>query len=254
MPVEEARPSVPLAGAGFARLGADVGLQQQTVWALHQDQRGFLWAGTQDGLARYDGASFTTFRPDPNDSTSLGAGHVWAIAETPDGALWAGTDGGGLSRFDPATERFSTVRAARTAPGDAPDTTARGLCGDAVYSLAAAADGLWVGTLTGVCRLDPATGRVDQPPVLGAVAHAAALGLAATRAGDVWIAAGGYGLARYSPPTGRLTPLPHRPDDDATPPAGWALSVCRGDRRSRLGRLRDGPRAHPARRTPRAAP
>ena len=102
----------PTSGAGFSRLGADVGLPQQTVWALHQDRRGFLWAGTQDGLARYDGSAFATFRPDPTDPAALGAGHVWAIAETPDGALWAGTDGGGLSRFDPATERFSTVHSA----------------------------------------------------------------------------------------------------------------------------------------------
>ena len=72
-----------------------------TVWALHQDRRGFLWAGTQDGLARYDGAAFTTFRPNPTDPNAIGAGHVWAIAETADGALWAGTDGGGAEPFRP---------------------------------------------------------------------------------------------------------------------------------------------------------
>ena len=89
-----------------------------------------------------------------------------------------------------------------------------------------APDGLWVGTLTGVCRLDPATGRVEQPRVLGDIAHAAALGLAATHTGDVWIAAGGYGLARYRASTGRLAAFPHRRGDAATPPAGWALSVA----------------------------
>ena len=221
-PHAEARHVLPGAGAGFARLGADAGLPQQTVWALHQDRRGFLWAGTQDGLARYDGAAFTTFRPDPTNPASLGAGHVWAIAETPDGALWDGTDGGGLSRFDPDTERFTTFRAAPNA-GSAP---ASALCGDAVYSLAAARDGLWVGTLTGACRLDPATGRTEQPRALRQTRHAAALGLAATRDGDVWIASGGYGLARYRPATDQLTALLHRADDPATPPGGWALSVA----------------------------
>ena len=209
--------AVPAPGARFGRLGAAEGLPQQSVWALLQDSRGALWAGTQDGLARFDGATFRVYRPNPTDAGTLGGGHVWALAETADGALWAGTDGGGLSRFDPATERFTTLRSG----------PARGaLCGDAVYALAAADDGLWVGTLTGLCRVDPATGRAEQPPALGAAAHAAVLGVATTRTGDVWIASGGYGLARYSPAAGRLTAFPHRAGDAATPPEGWALSVA----------------------------
>ena len=35
------------------------GLAQGTVWAMHQDARGFLWLATSDGLSRFDGYGFT---------------------------------------------------------------------------------------------------------------------------------------------------------------------------------------------------
>ncbi len=72
------------------------GLPQDTVHAIVQTTDGYLWLGTDEGLARFDGYEFVTFTKEhdelPGDSiTSLAAGH--------DGSLWIGTPDG-LARYD----------------------------------------------------------------------------------------------------------------------------------------------------------
>jgi ligand-binding sensor domain-containing protein/signal transduction histidine kinase len=65
------------------------------IYALFQDRAGHLWAGTQNGLARRDGANWKLFttREGLSDNT------VRAIAADADGNLWVGTESGGLNFF-----------------------------------------------------------------------------------------------------------------------------------------------------------
>src|SRR5215467_8687087 len=60
------------------------GLSQATVRTIAQDRDGFIWIGTQDGLDRFDGYGFTTYRHDRNDPYTLTQNHVWALAADPD--------------------------------------------------------------------------------------------------------------------------------------------------------------------------
>jgi signal transduction histidine kinase/ligand-binding sensor domain-containing protein len=57
--------------SGVAHLGVDEGLSQGSVFDLVQDDQGFLWVATADGLNRFDGYNFKLFRSDPNDSASF---------------------------------------------------------------------------------------------------------------------------------------------------------------------------------------
>ncbi|MEL6615828.1 MAG: two-component regulator propeller domain-containing protein, partial [Bacteroidota bacterium] len=57
--------------ARFDRLGTDDGLSQSIVNTIAQDRQGYLWFGTEDGLNRYDGTRFATYRYVPDDSTAL---------------------------------------------------------------------------------------------------------------------------------------------------------------------------------------
>lgn len=77
----------------FEHLTTDNGLINNSVNVIHQDSRGFLWFGTQDGLNRYDGYKFETFT---NDTTILGLSNatVDCIYEDKSGNLWIGTFGG----------------------------------------------------------------------------------------------------------------------------------------------------------------
>lgn len=180
--------AAPASAADFDRIGAPQGLPEQTVTAIAQDTTGFVWFGTQDGLARYDGYGFTVFRPRDMDAGSLSAGYVTAIAATPDGGLWVGTRAG-LNRYDPATQRFRRYRHVGA------DATSLG--NDAVTALLAApGGGLWVGTGSGLDRLDPASGHFIHklPGVrVNALAHDAHGLLWVATADGLWrTVAGGF--------------------------------------------------------------
>lgn len=90
----------------FASLSLEDGLSQATVTAAVQDQAGFMWFGTQDGLNRYDGYQFVQLKHDPQDPTSLLSDSIFALHLDPQGDLWVGTEGGGLSRWDAKAESF----------------------------------------------------------------------------------------------------------------------------------------------------
>ena len=75
-----------------------------------QDKFGFMWFGTQDGLNRYDGYKFKVFTNESGNKNSLSNNYIWSIHEDKDGIMWIGSFGGGLTRFDPATESFTNYK------------------------------------------------------------------------------------------------------------------------------------------------
>ena len=70
------------------------GLPQSSAEALTRTRDGYLWVGTLDGLARFDGARFTVFNPQNSDG--LTQGHIRALLGARDGSLWIGTQSGGV--------------------------------------------------------------------------------------------------------------------------------------------------------------
>ena len=94
----------------FEHLSLEEGLSQNSVFCIFQDRKGFMWFGTEDGLNKYDGYTFTHFKNDPDNPYSISHNNVWAICEDPDEngkIFWIGTNGGGLNRFDLETETFT---------------------------------------------------------------------------------------------------------------------------------------------------
>jgi signal transduction histidine kinase/ligand-binding sensor domain-containing protein len=73
------------------------GLPQNTVLAIATTSDGYLWLGTYEGAARFDGVRFTIFNP--STTTGIGNSMVTSLLERRDGTLWLGTYGGGMSRF-----------------------------------------------------------------------------------------------------------------------------------------------------------
>lgn len=115
--------------------------------SVSQDASGFMWVGTQGGLARFDGYSYRNFLPDPSDPAALPDGYVRTLL--PDaGGMWIGTSTSGLGYFDARTERFHTWR---------PDPSGRtGPRSGDVDALLRTADGtLWIGGDGGLDRLPP---------------------------------------------------------------------------------------------------
>ena len=65
--------------------------------AIATTRDGYLWVGTYEGAARFDGVRFTLFNP--STSTGIGNSQVMALLERRDGSLWLATYGGGVSRI-----------------------------------------------------------------------------------------------------------------------------------------------------------
>jgi len=86
----------------FKFYGEDEGLQNLAVQVVLQDHAGFLWAGTQNGLYRYDGSRFTAF----GKGEGLPAARIESLHESIDGTLWVGTQHG-LARL--RGDRFEAV-------------------------------------------------------------------------------------------------------------------------------------------------
>ncbi len=94
----------------FRRISIEQGLSQSNVNAITQDHQGFMWFGTQDGLSRYDGYSFTTYRNKPDNPQSISDNYIWSIFCDSKGNLWVGTQGGGLNRYLPETDGFENFK------------------------------------------------------------------------------------------------------------------------------------------------
>jgi len=93
----------------FRQITIKEGLSQSSILAILQDQEGFMWFGTGNGLNKYDGYNFTVYLNDPYDSTSISDNEITSIYEDKDGYIWIGTISGILNKFDRTTETLNTL-------------------------------------------------------------------------------------------------------------------------------------------------
>ncbi len=199
----------------FDRISIEEGLAQATVACMLQDQIGFVWVGTQNGLDRFDGYDFALYSHDPADPTSLGNNWILALTEDPSGDLWIGTRGGGLSRWRRRSDDFVNY------PHE-PENPAS-LSGDEVWALHLDPGGsLWVGTgQSGVNRFDPQTETAihyrHDPQDPASLPSDEVRSLLKDRRGRLWVGTFG-GLARLDEgqPTARFIHYRHHPADPAS--------------------------------------
>lgn len=114
----------------------DAGLPHNAVTALLQTKEGYLWIGTSNGLARFDGIRFTSYRA--FDGAELRSNRILHLHEDRAGGVWIGTERGGLSGYR---------------SGQFFGTTVEDLAGDTVFCISGDANtNLWVGTPSGLNR------------------------------------------------------------------------------------------------------
>lgn len=90
----------------FLRINEHSGLNQSSIDWLIQDDIGFVWLGTEDGLARYDGNQIRVYRNDPDDVRSIPDNVITALAYGSNDRLWVGTESDGASYYDYAKNEF----------------------------------------------------------------------------------------------------------------------------------------------------
>ena len=122
------------------------------VTGITQDNNGYMWFSTQDGVYRYDGYRFTPYVHDSLNTNSLAANWVDCIYAEKNGIIWFGTFGAGLDRFDPGSGIFTHFHQ------DANDPNS--LSNDTVTAILKDKQGiLWIGTHGGLNKVDPKTNK-----------------------------------------------------------------------------------------------
>lgn len=100
----------------FERVTAPAG-GPEVIYCIIQDQKGFLWIGTSDGLMRYDGYNLKEYKHNPLAPNSLSNNIVYLIHEDRKGDLWIGTDRG-LNKFNRKTGDFTNYQPNPEKPGE----------------------------------------------------------------------------------------------------------------------------------------
>jgi signal transduction histidine kinase/ligand-binding sensor domain-containing protein len=191
-------------------------LNNNNVWAIHEDASGALWIGTDDGLSRLrrddrDTGHFTHFVHDSKNPRSLSHNRVWAILEDREvsaSTLWVGTYGGGLNRLnhpDAALEKFNGKPAPFTRFVHDP-LNPHSLSNDNVWAIYKDRSGrLWIGTGGGgLNRFDRATEQfthfVNDPNDPSSLSDNYVRTIYEDRSGTLWIGTYSAGLNRFDRP------------------------------------------------------
>jgi ligand-binding sensor domain-containing protein/signal transduction histidine kinase len=114
------------------------GLPQNTVQAIAQTQDGYLWVGTQEGLARFDGLNFTVF--DKENTPAFKSNDIRFLVEDREGRLWISTSYGLVCRHNGQFTSF---------------TIKEGLPDNSIGPVVEDTSGnVWIGTAGGLTRFD----------------------------------------------------------------------------------------------------
>jgi ligand-binding sensor domain-containing protein/signal transduction histidine kinase len=197
----------------FDHISIEQGLSQSSVRVIFQDSIGFLWFGTEDGLNRYDGYTFKTFKPDPDIANSLSDRWITSIVEDRDGYLWIGTRQGGVNRYDPRTEDFTIFRHDKGNPSSISDDHVNVLYIDKD-------DILWIGTEQGLDSLDRKTGTFSRytysPFEPDSLTGKSVTAIYQDARGRLWIGTSSGGLNQFDLQSKKFTPYQNNPEDVTT--------------------------------------
>ena len=152
----------------FEKYGVAEGLPEEFVRTSLQDDKGFIWFGTQNGLVKYDGYRFKVFKlaSDRTDTSNIQLGNLYGgLLKARDGKIWIADDRSGITSFNPVTEKFSNLYPAKRTSNAADENLFYLLFEDE-------AGNIWFKNSRGfsdkfyACRLNPTTGVIMRYPVV----------------------------------------------------------------------------------------
>ncbi|WP_127132927.1 hybrid sensor histidine kinase/response regulator transcription factor [Pseudoflavitalea rhizosphaerae] len=92
----------------FSHLDVSDRLSQNSVIAITQDAKGFMWFGTRQGLNKYDSRKFTIYKNIPGNRSSISNNYIYCLLTDQNGQVWAGTQNG-LNRYHSETDQFDLI-------------------------------------------------------------------------------------------------------------------------------------------------
>lgn len=198
----------------FEHLTASDGLSDNYVHCIIQDQTGFMWFGTEDGLNRFDGHTVTVYRADSSQFPDENIDHITALYQHPGGLIWAGTNGGGLFILDPKTEKFTYYYHLSDDPNS--------LIQNQVLAIEPGRNGnIWLGTQGGL-QLAELDGKgfpvnfktfIYDPQDAHSIPSNYVYCLKEASDGTLWIGSNHHGLMRFFPDEQRFVQFRPQKDD-----------------------------------------
>ena len=166
----------------FNHYQVENGLSNNSVECSLQDDDGFLWFGTINGLNRFDGYTFKTFHYDPADSTSIGSNFIRCLYNDDHHTIWVGTNKG-IYTYNKIGEKFSRVKSIPVGNSTQIKSDARGR--------------YWFIIDLSVYSFEPKTGQVKLYRLHGPVPIATSVAI--TPGNDLWVTTSKGSLEKYVP-------------------------------------------------------
>jgi signal transduction histidine kinase/ligand-binding sensor domain-containing protein/DNA-binding response OmpR family regulator len=252
----------------FEQIDYAEGFSPSMISSIVQEQKGFIWIGTENGLLRYDGYDFIHYTRDQNISGGISNNRINVVFEDSRGELWIGTSNG-VNHFNKDTKIFSPIdilpikggrnyitsiieddqgnlwvatfggvkklnRAKSLLENVAKESNSELFTTDRVLSLLFDPDlGILVGASDGIKCFDPATGIQRELPK-AFQANATFLKdkmwrMLRDQQGDLWFATKSHGGYHYNKQTGTLTNYQHDPQRRTSIASNWVYDILEVD-------------------------
>ena len=138
----------------FTKVDHEKGLSNNYVNCIVQDSKGYIWAGTNEGLNRFNGYEAKVYLNEPGNYKSLADNKINALCIDTDHNLWIGTEFNGLCRYDSVEDAFINFQ---PNPNDIHTISSK-----YITALAADANNIWIGTYYGLNRYNKKTKQFEQ--------------------------------------------------------------------------------------------
>ncbi len=207
----------------FTSISSKDGLSSNTVHAILKDKYGLLWFATEDGLNKFDGTRFKTYRHNTNDTTSLETNEISTLFEDTAGQLWIGTVGGSLHKYDRQRDCFMRIHARlKNKPYNLIN----------VKAIDCDKNGkMWLATFAGLSVFDPVTLQLNKfetdMQLPAALKSGIILSVYRDGRNRMWVGSKA-GLFRYEDASGHFTAFLHN-DADALSIVGNAVKAIAQD-------------------------
>jgi ligand-binding sensor domain-containing protein len=191
----------------FRKINTSGGLANDVVTSIVQDEKGYIWISSGNGLQKFDGNSFISYHHDPDDPQSLNSDNAGELVKDREDNIWLFSPFLGFNLFNPATGKNIRVI-------DFKDTTIKNLNGSTVGCTDSHGN-VWLASLNTIVKYDVATHRLVHfdhlLPRDTSLGYPRAI-LCDPATGNLWINIYGFGICMLDPQRNIFYSYRHNPE------------------------------------------
>lgn len=184
----------------FRHYKVEDGLSENSVLCILQDNKGFMWFGTKDGLNRFDGHNFLTFHHKVDDKFSIGNNFIRSLFLDKAERIWVGTEQG-VFLYNQNLKQFSFFDKA-TANNEQITQAVNSICQDI-------SGNIWLATTNGLFKYTEKTGTIKSYATssqnMSGIVSGFINSVICDSRGIVWIGTLSGGIGRYNPDKDNFT-------------------------------------------------